>query len=175
MPSSIETWSPKPDSRPTRSIASTGDSTLKSSQPSSNYRTAEAKEPLWDSKFIIDNLPPWIYSDNPQPASLAECRAKLSALSFTLQDIDMQIEIRDLEQRIGVSRHNSSYDFEKWKVQALKARQTHLYLQNAYTYWLLLNEKESFDSNRDLSKKLDAVVQILIEDRPDFVDQLKQL
>ncbi len=147
--------------------------TLRSSQPSLISRPVEAREPLWDPKFIIDNLPPWIYTDNPQPTSISECKAKLSALSFTLNDIDMQIEIRELEQRIGVSRHTSSFEFEKWKVQALKARQTHSYLQNAYTYWLILNEKSSSPS--ELQKKLDAVVQILIEDRPDFVDQLRQL
>jgi len=87
----------------------------------------------------------------------------------------MQIEIRELEQRIGISRHNSSYDFEKWKIQALKARQTHLYLQNAYSYWLLLNEKKELDTNSDLSKKVDAVIQILIDDGPDFIDRLQKL
>jgi len=149
--------------------------TLRSSQPSLNSRPVEVKEPIWDPEFIIDNLPPWIYSDNPQPKNLEECKAKLSALSFTLQDIDMQIEIRELEQRIGISRHNSSYDFEKWKIQALKARQTHLYLQNAYSYWLLLNERKELDTNSDLSKKVDAVIQILIDDGPDFIDRLQKL
>jgi hypothetical protein len=149
--------------------------TLRSSQPSSTFKNVEVKEVLWKQEYIIDNLPPWIYTDNPEPTSISECQAKLSALSFTLQDIDMQIEIRDLEQRIGLSRHNSSYDFEKWKVQALKARQTHLYLQNAYTYWLLLNDRKETTAANELESKLKAVMQILIEDGPDFVDQLKEL
>jgi len=59
-------------------------------------RSPEQKPCLWDKEFVIDNLPPWIYSDNDQPRSLTEAKAKISALEYTIADIDLQIEIREL-------------------------------------------------------------------------------
>lgn len=132
--------------------------------------TTAPKPCLWRSKFVVENLPSWIYSDNDEPRSEAECKAKISSLEYTIKDIELQIEIRELELKTGTSRHGTSYDFEKWKVQALRAKQTHTYLLNAYTYWLLSNQrKESHES------KLDSVIRLLIDEPSDFVAQLEKL
>ena len=131
------------------------------------------KKALWDKKYIIENLPVWIYTDNEQPNTIAECKAKVSSLKYTIDDIDLQIEIRELELKTGSSRHQSNFDFEKWKTQALRARQTHLYLLNAYTYWLILTEREYAD--KKVSSKVDSLIQLLIEDPVDFVPKLEAL
>lgn len=133
--------------------------------------TATPQKPcLWRSEFVVDNLPSWIYSDNDEPRSEAECKAKISSLEYTIKDIELQIEIRELELKTGTSRHGNSYDFEKWKVQALRAKQTHTYLLNAYTYWLLSNQRNDTEKS-----KLNAVIQLLIEEPSDFVAQLEKL
>ncbi len=59
-------------------------------------RAATGKSCLWGAEYVIDNLPPWIYSDNVPPASVQECKAKVSALEYTIKDIELQIEIREL-------------------------------------------------------------------------------
>jgi hypothetical protein len=133
---------------------------------------------LWTSEYIIDNLPIWIYSDNKQPESIQECKAKISATEYTIRDIELQIEIRELELKTGNSRHSSSFEFERWKTQALRAKQTHLYLLNAYTYWLALNQKETntvaaTDSKND--KTLKKLIELLIDEPEDFVAQLENL
>jgi hypothetical protein len=133
----------------------------------------EQKPLLWDKKYVIDNLPAWIYTDNEQPGSISECKAKISSLKYTIEDIDLQIDIRDLELKTGSSRHQSSFDFEKWKTQALRARQTHMYLLNAYTYWLLLNER--IENDDKLTYKVDTLIHLLIEDPVDFIPRLEQL
>ena len=132
------------------------------------------KKPFrWDDEYVIENLPTWIYTDNDQPRSINECRAKISSVEYTIEDIDLQIQIRDLELKTGNSRHQSSFDFDKWKTQALRARQTHLYLLNAYKYWLILNEKEP--DPKYLDKKLNQVIKLLIEEPADFEQQLTAL
>ena len=132
------------------------------------------KKPFrWDDEYVIENLPPWIYTDNDQPRSINECRAKISSVEYTIEDIDLQIQIRDLELKTGNSRHQSSFDFDKWKTQALRARQTHLYLLNAYKYWLILNEKEP--DPKYLDKKLNQIIKLLIEEPADFEQQLAAL
>ena len=139
-------------------------------------RENESKPLLWDRKYIVPNLPLWIYTDNKEPDNEAECRAKISSLEYTLQDIDLQIEIREIELRTGNSRHSTSFEYDKWKAQALRARQTHLYLLNAYKYWLLLNEKKT--GGNALNAKLNSLIKVLIEDPEDpveFVTQLEQL
>jgi hypothetical protein len=133
----------------------------------------EQKISLWDSRYVIENLPMWIYTDNEQPNSLSECKAKISSLKYTMDDISLQIEIRDLELRTGNSRHQTSFEYEKWKTQALRAKQTHMYLLNAYTYWLLLNERNQSDDK--LTYKIDTLIHLLIEDPIDFVPRLEQL
>lgn len=132
------------------------------------------KKPFrWDDQYVIENLPTWIYTDNDQPRSINECRAKISSVEYTIEDIDLQIQIRDLELKTGNSRHQSSFDFDKWKTQALRARQTHLYLLNAYKYWLILNEKEP--DPKYLDKKLNQIIKLLIEEPADFEQQLAAL
>lgn len=133
--------------------------------------TPAVKPLLWDEKYVVENLPSWIYTDNHEPKSLIECRAKLSSLQYTIQDIDLQIRIRELEFKTGSSRHGSAFDLDKWRTQALKAKQTHLYLLNAYTYWMLLNEKDDAAA----ASKIDAVIKLLIEEPKDFVTQLEKL
>ena len=135
--------------------------------------TQEQKPCLWAKKYIIDNLPVWIYSDNSEPESVAECRAKISAIEYTIKDIDLQIEVRELELQTGNSRHASNFDFQKWRAQALRAKQTHMYLLNAYKYWFLLNERDQTKAlNND---KLNKVIRLLIDDPVDFVPQLMAL
>lgn len=133
--------------------------------------TATPHKPcLWRSEFVVENLPSWIYSDNDEPRSEAECKAKISSLEYTIKDIELQIEIRELELKTGTSRHGTSYDFEKWKVQALRAKQTHTYLLNAYTYWLLSSQRKEPDES-----KLNSVIRLLIDEPSDFVAQLEKL
>jgi hypothetical protein len=134
-------------------------------------RTTTVKSCLWDSEYVIDNLPPWIYSDNVPPTSVQECKAKVSALEYTIKDIELQIEIRELELHTGNSRHQSSFDYEKWKVQALRAKQTHYYLLNAYKYWLIKNTPEQVDTDQKLCK----LIELLIEEPDDFETQAARL
>lgn len=137
-----------------------------------------AKPSLWDPKYVIENLPVWIYSDNKQPGSIQECKAKISSTEYTIRDIELQIEIRELELKTGSSRHNSSFEYERWKTQALRAKQTHLYLLNAYTYWLTLNEKEinSTGASEDrTSETVRKLIELLIDEPSDFVAQLEAL
>jgi hypothetical protein len=133
----------------------------------------EQKPCLWSKDYIIDNLPVWIYSDNPEPTCIAECKAKISATEYTIKDIELQIEVRELELQTGSSRHSSNFDFQKWRAQALRAKQTHMYLLNAYNYWLILNERK--ENTKLLKSKLDNLINILIEDPVDFVDRLEAL
>ena len=135
--------------------------------------TSESKPCLWDKRYVIENLPVWIYTDNEQPETFSKCKAKVSSLKYTIEDIELQIQIRELELKTGNSRHQSNFDFEKWKTQALRARQTHLYMLNAYTYWMLLNERNEIEEKTD--DKLTALIHLLIEDPVDFVPQLEAM
>lgn len=138
--------------------------------------TVPVKPTLWDSKYVIENLPAWIYSDNKQPESIEECKAKISSTEYTIRDIELQIEIRELELKTGSSRHNSSFEFDRWKTQALRAKQTHLYLLNAHKYWLMLNENfERENPAKDLKKTVEKLIELLIEEPSDFVAQLESL
>jgi hypothetical protein len=136
-----------------------------------SFSDTQQKPFLWRSEYIVENLPNWIYTDNNEPRSEAECRAKISSLEYTIKDIDLQIEIRDLELKTGSSRYGSAFDHDKWKTQALRAKQTHMYLLNAYTYWLLINERRE---TLNMSK-LDSVIKLLIEEPKDFIAQLEKL
>lgn len=134
----------------------------------SQSSTTELKRPcLWEEQYKIENLPVWIYTDNQPPKDIRECEAKLSSLNYTIRDIELQIEIRELELKTGSSRHGNAFDFERWKVGALKAKQTHLYLLNAYTYWLLKNTPRALDT----ASRLDKLIALLIEDPTDFVQK----
>jgi hypothetical protein len=132
--------------------------------------TDQQKPCLWAKQYVIANLPSWIYSDHAEPTTLAECKAKISSTEYTIKDIELQIEVRELELQTGNSRHSSNFDFQKWKTQALRAKQTHLYMLNAYKYWLLLNQREDTEKTR-----LDQVITLLIDDPDDFFAQLKGL
>ncbi len=131
------------------------------------------KPVIWDQKYIIENLPNWIYTDSPQPKDIPDCEARISSIEYTLIDIDLQIEIRELELKTGSSRHTSNFEYEKWKGQALRAKQTHLYMLNAYKYWLILNKREI--STVNLNEKLNKVITLLIEDSDTFVYDLEKL
>ena len=131
------------------------------------------KPKLWDDQYVIDNLPTWIETDNKQPSALDECRAKISSIEYTIKDIDLQIEVRELELKTGSSRHTNSFDYEKWKAQALRAKQTHMYLLNAYKYWLILNERSV--NEEKLNYRLTSLVRLLIDEPEDFVTQLENL
>jgi len=135
--------------------------------------TTPTKPITWDKQYIIENLPTWIYTDNKEPESITECKAKISALQYTIKDIELQIEVRDLELKTGNSRHTNSFDYDKWKTQALRAKQTHMYLLNAYTYWLILNERETTPAVLD--QKLNTLINLLIEEPVDFQTQLEKL
>jgi folylpolyglutamate synthase/dihydropteroate synthase len=135
--------------------------------------TTTTKPITWDKQYIIENLPTWIYTDNKEPESVTECKAKISALQYTIKDIELQIEVRDLELKTGNSRHTNSFDYDKWKTQALRAKQTHMYLLNAYTYWLILNERETTPAVLD--QKLNTLINLLIEEPVDFQTQLEKL
>ena len=157
----------------TRSIASMGIST-NTSRTFSNHSTSEVrphKPSLWEEKYIISNLPPWIYSDNEPPTSVKDCEAKISAIGYTITDIDLQIDIRQSECAMGSSRYKSSFDFEKWRCQSLKAKQSQYYLLNAHKYWLILNASQPLD----VSRKLDKLIELLVEDSPDFHQQAQAL
>ena len=135
--------------------------------------TQEQKPCLWAKEYIIENLPSWIYSDNPEPNSVAECKAKISAIEYTIKDIEIQIEVRELELQTGNSRHASNFDFQKWRAQALRAKQTHMYLLNAHKYWFLLNERQQ--NGVDVSHKLDKLIKLLIEDPSDIFQKFEEL
>lgn len=134
--------------------------------------SSDLKRPcLWDDEFIIENLPGWIYTDNQPPKDLQDCEAKISSLNYTIRDIELQIEIRELEMKTGSSRHNNAFDHERWKVGALKAKQTHLYLLNAFSYWMIKNSPRTLDTGA----KLDKLIALLIEDPKDFVQKATML
>lgn len=138
----------------------------------SGNSTNELRRPcLWEEEFKIDNLPTWIYTDNQPPKDITDCEAKISSLEYTIKDIELQIEIRELELKTGSSRHSNAFDYEKWKVGALKAKQTHYYLLNAYTYWLVKNQRSALDT----PSRLDKLIALLIEDPTDFETKAKAL
>ena len=129
-----------------------------------------SKELLWDAKHIISNLPSWVYSDFSEPNSVSECKALISATEYTLRDIDLQIQIRlaELDRKPGATYKE---EYQRWLSGALRAKQTNLYLQSAYNYWLILNE----DNEVSLEHKLKKVIEIIADDDEDLVEQLKAL
>ena len=138
----------------------------------SQSSSSDLKRPyLWEEECRIENLPSWIYTDNQPPSSYRECKAKISSLEYTIKDIELQIEIRELELKTGSSRHSNAFDYERWKVGALKAKQTHYYLLNAYSYWMLKNTPDVVDT----ASKLDKLIALLIEDPSDFEQKASAL
>ena len=47
-----------------------------------------------------------------------------------------------------------------------------MYMLNAFTYWLILNEKDEAESQ---DFKLNRVIQLLVEEPKDFVQELEKL
>jgi len=108
------------------------------------YRPREKEQTfLWSPEYIISNLPPWVYQQNEEPKSLEECDATICKLEHTIEDIELQIHIRDFELETGTGRQQSKYEHDKWVVQALKAKQTHKYLLSAYKYWRIINRQKA--------------------------------
>ncbi len=128
----------------------------------------------WDKKYIVENLPSWVYSEYKQPDSLAECDARISSIECTIEDIDIQIKIKELAEA-----HSQTKEFEKWKIQALKARQTHMYLLNAYKYWSILCDENkattTFLWGASTADKLDQLIEILYEDSPMMLEKIGKL
>jgi hypothetical protein len=145
--------------------------TYRSPQYSQNSSIDPQRPILWEEEYVIENLPRWIYTDNKPPESITECKAHISSIEYTLKDIDLQIEIRELELKTGNSRHQSTFEYDKWRVGALRAKQNHLYLLNAHKYWLIKNTTETVDS----SQKLDKLIALLVEDPADFCAKAQAL
>jgi hypothetical protein len=102
---------------------------------------------------------------------VTDCQAHISSIEYTLKDLDLQIEIRELELKTGNSRHQSTFEYDKWRVGALRAKQNHLYLLNAYKYWLIKNSTHDVDTTH----KLDKLIALLVEDPADFCTQAQAL
>ena len=81
------------------------------------------------------------------------------------------MEIRQSEMSIGKSRYDNTYDFEKWRLGALKAKQSQYYLLNAYRYWQVLNDNKYDEEDTKLNK----LIKLLIEDPKDFVQLAERL
>lgn len=108
--------------------------------PPTEVSPTKPKLAVWDKKYIIENLPPWVYQDNPEPKSVSECAATICRLEHTIEDIELQIKIREFELETGIGRQQSKHEHDKWVVQALRAKQTYKYLLSAYRYWLITNQ-----------------------------------
>ena len=127
----------------------------------------------WDTEFVIENLPPWVYKNNPVPQSVSEAKARISSLYHTIEDMDIQIQIRESEKRTALVSDNSQFDEETHEYKfrkILKAKQSTLYVISALKYWLLLNEEENISKT-----KFKTLVELLIDEPVDFVDQVKDL
>lgn len=139
------------------------------------------KPSVWDKKYIIENLPPWVYQDNPEPKSVSECSATICRLEHTIEDIELQIKIREFELETGIGRQQSKHEHDKWVVQALRAKQTYKYLLSAYKYWLITNqtdfEKKSSTYNfaKLLCSSFMELCELLKTEPPDFEDQLDSI
>ena len=122
---------------------------------SSSVSNDQEQEYKWEKKYIIDNLPPWIYTNYEQPKNMVECEAMLLTCKYTIEDIDLQITIRELGE------DTSDKNLIHWKRQALKAKQTHANLLHAYSYWKIFNEtdqkKAKEDKQESYSEKLEEL------------------
>lgn len=141
----------------------------------SNISSPKSENPsqtfVWDKKYVIENLPPYIYESNEPPSSFAHCEAKISSIELTIIDIDIQIDIKQAEMNLGSGKYSNNWDFEKWRVSALRAKQNQYYLLNAYKYWLKLNDPSLDNSGSRFNKLL----KLLIDEPGDFVQQAQEL
>ena len=74
----------------------------------SQSTTNELRRPcLWEEEYVIENLPTWIYTDNQPPKNIQDCEAKISSLNYTIRDIELQIEIRELEIEVAKQKKDN--------------------------------------------------------------------
>ena len=125
----------------------------------------------WDKEFVLASLPPWIYTENEQPKDVADCQAKLSNIKHILQDMDLQISIKDTQLQLRQGEVLTVTEYNEWLLKILKAKQSYNYLQNAYNNWLILNSPEALD----LTNRFDTLVEILIEEPDNYLTELKRL
>ena len=125
----------------------------------------------WDKEFVLTSLPPWIYTENEQPKDVADCQAKLSNIKHILQDMDLQISIKDTQLQLRQGEVTTVTEYNEWLLKILKAKQSYNYLQNAYNNWLILNSPEALD----LTNRFDTLVEILIEEPDNYLTELKRL
>ena len=125
----------------------------------------------WDKEFVLASLPPWIYTENEQPKDVADCQAKLSNIKHILQDMDLQISIKDTQLQLRQGEVTTVTEYNEWLLKILKAKQSYNYLQNAYNNWLILNSPEALD----LTNRFDTLVEILIEEPDNYLTELKRL
>lgn len=138
-----------------------------------NEKLQHRPEPLWDQKFIIDNLPPWIYERYEQPSTVSEAKAKISSLEHTIRDMDLQMEIRECDKSIAQQTYGSSFDVITWENKTrkiLKAKQSTLYVLNAFKYFVLMSESDPL-----LTDRFNKLVNLLAEDPVDFTQRVKEL
>jgi hypothetical protein len=146
------------------------------------YRPKDKDQPaLWAAEYIISNLPPWVYQQNEEPKSIQECDAVICKLEHTIEDIELQIHIRDFELETGTGRQQSKYEHDKWVAQALRAKQTHKYLLSAYKYWRIINTQKAVASTPTggiaykLCGFLTDMCDVLIKEPANFEDQLEAI
>ena len=126
----------------------------------------------WDRKYIIDNLPPWIYTRYKQPENIQEARGRVSHLKHSLADMDLQLEIRSLD-RVVSRAANEVFNDSEWaekNIKILKAKQTTAHVLAAYNYYIALNEESNVPEN-----KFGALIKLLIEDPHDFEEKAREL
>lgn len=148
---------------------------------STETQTLKPKTLVWDKKYVIENLPPWVYQDNPEPTSVTECEATICRLEHTIEDIELQIKIREFEMETGTGRPQTKHEHDKWVSQALRAKQTHKYLLSAYKYWHIINKKETYSTcnNHSIVTVFAGVIselcELLKEEPANFVEELELL
>jgi hypothetical protein len=107
------------------------------------YSTADWKEVpptlfvKWDSAYLIENIPPWVYKNYPMPQGMNECNARLSSLDHTLADMDLQIEVKKCEKKIAELTDESFNETEFYERirKIYRAKQSTLYVISALKYW----------------------------------------
>ena len=72
---------------------------------------------------------------------------------------------------LGSGKYSNNWDFEKWRVSALRAKQNQYYLLNAYKYWLKLNDP----SLNSYENKFNKLLKLLIDEPEDFVQLAERL
>ena len=131
-----------------------------------------ATECKWEGKYVIENLPPWIYTRYEQPKSIQEAKAKISNLKHTLADMDIQLEIRQVERTIQheSGEHTRDTEWAEKNKRILKAKQTTGHVLAAYNYYLIMNEETNVTKD-----KFNCLIKLLIEDPHDFEERVREL